>query len=190
MPAAQAVEKVDSQKAAGNGSGKQPHQVGSVDLSNRSGHQQEAESHLQNGFDRHDELEGKEEGQQRDAQQRPSETRKGPEEKGKQHDGLGSQQGWIHGIAGRRRPNGVSTGSPPPISGKSPARRCRSGCEPEPAPSGCGFGAFFDQKELHLYYQPRTIVGFVIPVFAIIAIVRTPLTRLLAIQRHSVAETP
>ena len=129
MPAAQGVEKVDSQKAAGNGSGKQPQQVGSVDLSNRSGHQQEAESHLQNGFDRHDELEGKEEGQQRDAQQRPSETRKGPEEKGKQHDGLGSQQGWIHGIAGRRRPNGVSTGSPPPISGKSPARRCRSGCE-------------------------------------------------------------
>ena len=93
-------QQKDPQEASQDRPGKQPHQVGSIDLSNGSGHQQDAESHLQNGFDRYDELEGKEEDQQGNAQQGSSEPGKRSEEKGKQHDGLGSQQGRIHGIAG------------------------------------------------------------------------------------------
>ena len=97
---AQEAQQIDSHKATGYRPGQQPQQVGPVDLANGARHQQYAESHLQAGFDRNDELQGKEQGQQGDAEQRPAEPGKGSEEKGKQNDGLSGQQGRIHGVAG------------------------------------------------------------------------------------------
>ena len=64
MPIGPGGQQQDSHEATRDRPAKQPHQVAPVDLANGSGHQQYAQSHFQNGFDRNDELEGKEQGQQ------------------------------------------------------------------------------------------------------------------------------